>query len=571
MTKAKQNILYYFLAFVLTLSGVAVGGYFCYVSALLSIVLMILIVYQLTRTGKFCLACDINLAAVLIVTLGYFFVGLWATDSGMSLMGGIKFLPVLLYFFVLCQAIQEKEQLIRLLPVFGSLMTLFSFAMMQFPTFRIYVSAAGRLAGFFQYPNTYALFMLVCMLVSVYRIEHVLPDKKTDWLHIVNISTAMLGIYLSGSRTVMVLSALAIFVLLLSRREMWKYGIFCVGIVVVLAFGLILCGYGKEISDHLILISGNASTFWGRLLYDRDAIKMIAAHPFGTGYYGYYFMQPEMQTGVYSVVNVHNEFFQIMLDIGILPALVMYGAILKSLFSKSIAARDRLVLLVMTLHSLFDYDFQFLVIFFVLLLFLEMRKIKQFRISMLTKTVSAAVLVLIFILFITAGISDFFYIKNRPEQAVRFYKGNTLAEIALLEKAGNAEEMEQIADAVLENNRHVSVAYSAKARTAFSNGDIETFVEYKLMAIHLAPYQYEEYIDYLNCLALCAKSYLREGETESAEFCVKQAEEIPGMLAEVKEKTSSLGWKIKDRPKVTLSEKDLALIREMESWIENSD
>lgn len=588
MAKDKQNNLYYFLTFVLILTGTAGGGYFCCISALLSIILMMRIVYQLLRTGLFCLACDINLAATILLVGGDFFVSFWAIDSGMSLVGGVKFLPVFLYFFILCQALEQKERLIRLLPFLGSLMTLLSFVMMQFPAFQMYVSAAGRLAGFFQYPNTYALFMLVCMLVSICQIGYTLPykvvstdqsmhfgrstnHKRPGWIYIAHTLTAMLGIYLSGSRTVIVLSAMALFILLISKKEMRKYGSMCIVFFTLVILGSILCGYGKEIIGRLIFMSENASTFWGRLLYDWDAIKMIIAHPFGMGYYGYYFMQQEMQTGVYSVVNVHNEFFQIMLDIGIVPALVIYGAIFKSLLSKSISARNRLILLVMTLHSLFDYDFQFLMMYFVLLLFLEAYNIKQFRISVLTKTVSVAVLAFTSILFMTVGVSDFFYIRNEPKQAVRFYGGNTMAGIALLEQAGDAEEMEQRAEAILENNRHVSVAYSAKARAAFSKGDVETFVQYKLIAIRLAPYQYEEYTDYLECLAFCAESYLREGDVESAAFCMKRAEEIPGMLKKVEERTSSLGWKIKDRPKVTLSDKELTIISEMGSWIENYD
>ena len=56
---------------------------------------------------------------------------------------------------------------------------------------------------------------------------------------------------------------------------------------------------------------------------------------------------------------------------------------------------------------------------------------------------------------------------------------------------------------------------------------------------------------------------------ESAEFCVEQAEKIPKMLEEVGERTSSLGWRIKDRPKAALSQKDLERIEEMRSRIEN--
>ncbi len=45
--------------------------------------------------------------------------------------------------------------------------------------------------------------------------------------------------------------------------------------------------------------------------------------------------------------------------------------------------------------------------------------------------------------------------------------------------------------------------------------------------------------------------------------CVEKAEEIPKMLEQVKENTSALGWKIVDRPQVTLSHENLEIIEDM--------
>ena len=558
MSEGKHNFLYYFLVMILITSGIAGGGFFCGVSAVLSIILMVLAVCILIRSGEVLISFDVNFAAIAILTLGYFIVGLWAVDSGMSLMGGIKFLPVLIYFFIMCQILDQREQLIRILPVLGSLMTIFSFVMMQFPAFLEYVSVAGRLAGFFQYPNTYALFMLICLLISVYQIS----DKKIDWMTVIHIFIALTGIYLSGSRTVMVLTILVFFLLLILRKELRKYSVLCVGVFVILVGILAFLGYGKGIYDRLLSMAGNASTFWGRLLYDRDAVKMIVTHPLGMGYYGYYFVQQEMQTGVYSVVSVHNELLQIMLDIGIVPAFLVYGAILRSLLAKDISERNRIILAVMLVHSLFDYDFQFLVMFFVLLLFLEVRNVKKIKISILSKITAGLALVVAVVLSVVVGVSDFFYSKGEPERAIDFYSGNTMARIDLLNMSKGPDEMEKQADSILESNSHVSVAYSAKARVSFSRGDVEAFIRYKLTAIRLAPYQYEEYVDYLNSLVYCVKLYRQADDMESVRFCAERAAEIPHMLEDVKERTSSLGWKINDQPEVTLSKKELELIEE---------
>ena len=72
--------------------------------------------------------------------------------------------------------------------------------------FEQWVSVAGRLSGFFQYPNTYALFMLICLILVMWRFDY----KKIDWLDIVYGVAAVFGIIMSGSRTVFVLTAVAV-------------------------------------------------------------------------------------------------------------------------------------------------------------------------------------------------------------------------------------------------------------------------------------------------------------------------------------------------------------------------
>lgn len=139
-----------------------------------------------------------------------------------------------------------------------------------------------------------------------------------------------------------------------------------------------------------------------------------------------------------------------------------------------------------------------------------------------------------------------------------------MAKMELLSQAEDAGEMEELADSILEGNGHVAVAYSAKARAAFARGDVQGFVQNKLTAIRLAPYQHEEYLDYLAVLVYSVKLYREAGDEESARFCVERAKEIPGMLKEVEERTSRLAWMINDRPEVTLSRENMELIEEME-------
>lgn len=545
----------------LIVAGLLGGGYFVSVSALTGIFMTGILFYRMYWKKEITLARDLNLAAFAVLIFSYLLVSLWAIDSGMALTGFIKFLPLLLFYVLVSGQQEEREKMISLLPLLGSLMTLFSFLMMQFPVYEEWVSVAGRLAGFFQYPNTYALFMLVCLIIALWRIDY----RHPDWLDIVYALAAVFGIAMSGSRTVFILTAAALIGILIIRAPGRKVvlSVIAAGAAAVIVLAIVAGSTG--VLERFADISLSASTFLGRLLYARDAIPLILQHPFGLGYYGYYYIQQSIQTGVYSVVNVHNELLQMFLDVGVIPAVLMSAAVLRSVFAKHTNARNRLVLVILILHSLFDYDFQFLAMGFVLILFLDMRKIKIYKVPALTGAVLgiAGAGAIVFAVF--AGLSDLMYTSGNNEKAFAIYNGNTQAETALLTEAGTTAEMKEIADDLISRNEYISVAYSAKARTAFSEGDIKGFIEDKLRAIELAPYQYDEYIDYLEILAYCENLYLQNGSPEDAKACAEKAAEIPDMLDRLREKTSSLAWEIDDRPEVTLSRENLELIEEMEA------
>ena len=103
------------------------------------------------------------------------------------------------------------------------------------------------------------------------------------------------------------------------------------------------------------------------------------------------------------------------------------------------------------------------------------------------------------------------------------------------ERAVLASVLKQLADSLISRNEYLSVAYSARARAEFSEGDIGSFIEDKLKAIELAPYQYDEYTDYLEILSYCEGLYLENGNTEDAKICAERAAEIPDMLEQLQE------------------------------------
>lgn len=544
-------------------AGALGGGYFVSVSALLTVVLLGSLFYRIFTAKRITAAWDINMLAFAVLSFSLLLTGLWAVDPGMAPLGAVKFFPLLLFYIVVSGQQEERKRLIELLPMLGSLMTLFSFLLMQFPAFEEWVSVAGRLAGFFQYPNTYALFMLVCLIIVIWRYR----GKETDWLDYLHGLAAVSGIIMSGSRTVFVLTGAVLLWLLIVRRILSRRMLLLLAAGCVLAGVLAVALGGMEVIGRFSDISLRSSTFLGRMLYVRDALPLILRYPLGMGYYGYHFIQQSVQTGVYSVVNVHNEWMQIILDAGLIPAALMAYALLRSIFTRGTGQRDKVILIVILVHSLLDYDFQFLFMGFVLILFLDMRNIRMHRVPVLTKSVVSLAGVGILLLSLSGGLSDLGYISGNYEMSLRAYSGNTAARLRLLAETEDMQEMEETADTILEGNPYVSAAYSAKARALFAEGNVADFIEYKEKALETAPYQFDEYIDYLDVLSYCEREYLADGNIEDARICAEHAAKIPEMLKVVEERTSWLGWQIDDRPQVTLSHDDMELIREMEELV----
>ncbi len=398
------------------------GGYHTFVSALVSIMLTGFLVLQAVRTRQLKIRASLLSLAFLVLSLMHFLVYFWAIDPSMALKGGVKFLPVILIWLMLAQLDeQQKERWLNLFPVYGTIITLFSLLLSLFPAGRELVTIEGRLGGTFQYPNSFAVFLLACAVISAfqgYQIYCRAREGIADFLAcLFQITVCVAGIALSGSRTVYLLTLATVLIILAylvvgkwdasagqtdlaqditsghnmdraqeklpttdqlhesaqkSRLQSKKPLILAaaVGITAILVLVLALTGAGSLVMERMAAISTRSSTLLGRILYAKDAFAILADHPFGLGFYGYRFLQGMYQTGNYAVVNAHNELLQIMLDLGFLPWLLLVTAGVFSFIREPYQLRNRFVLFVLIAHSLMDYDFHFLGIWILFLLLL---------------------------------------------------------------------------------------------------------------------------------------------------------------------------------------------------------
>ena len=520
--------------------------------ASIALLAFLLVIYR--KQGSLQLLRDGLFFALLFLLCSYAFSTLWAVDRGMAVFGALKLLPLPLFALVLAQyPAAQRQQLLPLIPLSGGLMTVLSLLLGQISALRSVFFINSRLAGFFFYPNTFALFLLLGAVILLTGDTM----RPRDWLLL---ALSFAGIALSGSRTVFFLLLLfclwGVFRLPVRKIRLGLAGILCG----LLAATLLYAAVSGDLSAaaRYLTTSPESSTLLGRLLYLRDSLSVIGKHPFGLGYLGYAFSQSSFQTGVYSVTYIHNEWFQLLLDVGWLPALLCLWTVVQLFRPGKCDTCGRWLLLIILAHSLVDFDLQFPVIGFVLLLAALPRESRVCRKKLLP--VGAAVLSVVCLFF--AAVSGL-YTAGAYDARAALYPGHTYAQLVRLQQADDAGSMEAIADRILEGNASSALAWSAKARVAHAQGRVSQMIFCKEQALALSRYSVNEYVDYFRMLYDCHQLYLKSGDPASAEICRQKLLDIPKHMEAVLEQTSPLGWRIHDKPQLTLPDDYIVLLAQL--------
>lgn len=544
-------------------SPFAIGLFHPFLSALATVFLLAFLLYVVRKRGRLNYSLSPMFLACAALSLGYGFTCLYAVDKGMAPLGFVQFLPVLCFALLLLQLYEdERRRLLNLVPLSGVCMTALSLPLSFIPALSPLFTVNSRLSGFFQYPNAFAAFLLVGLLLLL-CFEPPLKIKflRSPWFRLLASAILIAGILFSGSRTVFLLLLLclpfALFAIKTKRTRL---------IVLLLAAGVAIAGAGlvlllgkTESVGRFLTTSLSESTFLGRLLYYRDAVGVILKHPFGLGYMGYYYMQGSFQSGVYSVAFVHNELLQLLLDVGWIPAALTASAIVKAAFIKKGSWALRLPLIALCAHCMLDFDLQFCAIFFVLLLLLDVGKLRSLELGP-QRYLALLPLALTLPLCLYLGLANAAWFFHDRDLTLGLYPNYTSAELELLTSQTDTSALNETANHILSHNDHVSLAYSAKALCAYEQGDFELFIRYKERAIALARYTASEYQDYADKLIIGIGLYEQANSESSARYCAKRLLALPDLIQETLDSSSSLAFLIDDKPELALSLQTLELI-----------
>ena len=533
-----------FSDYILLLSLILIGGFHEYISCALAVAMSIYLLLRCIKGKKTRIRKDFITSAAVALVAGYGLTCFWAVDSGMALIGFLKYLPLLLY--VVCLQQEEKQTKIpELLPWLGAAMTVISAFGMQFPSLRVWFSASERLAGFFQYPNTFALFLLICELL-------LLEKRGKKLLDYILLAIVLIGFLYTGSRTAFVVAALAngAMLIVLSKnklRTLLVLGAAAAGIAVF----LLVLGPALGLERYLT-ISLTQSTFVGRLLYWVDALPLLLKHPMGMGHMGYFFTQQSVQTGVYSVTYVHNDFLQLFLDVGFVPA-GLFIAMLVAWFLRKGSVTNKIIVGTVCLHSLFEFHFQFIGIFMLLFMLLSREDCDKVLVKK-PGVLPKIVLPVVVLAGMYLGVALVFAHFGLRAQSDAMYPYNTQNKLMMLSQTAELEQANHLADQILEQNTDYYAPYSTKAKYSYSQGKFTSLIRYKKEVFKRNPFEQSEYEEYCQMLINGINLYREVGDTQSVAICQSELIATQKLLKENKQRLSWLGARIVDQPVTELSE-----------------
>lgn len=546
---------YVFCDTIFLLSLLAVGGFNDFVSAIISVAFLVFLFIKLSREKSLRININLLSISVFVMVCFYALTVFWAIDSGMAFIGFLKYLPILLYLVLLQQG-EKKQGLFDVLPFFAAVLVLLSSLGSLIPSIKGLFLVSGRLSGFFQYPNTFALFLLICELL-------VLKKKQYKIIDFVVLAILVSGLLYTGSRTVFIIFlATNFFMILINSSKKWRIWLFSLAallLILVLAFALL--GKDGNVLSRYLKIGLSESTFVGRLLYITDALPLLLKYPFGLGYLGYHFIQGSLQTGVYNVSYVHNDFLQIALDVGLVPMLLFLAAIVAYFFKKQVPLANKIIVAAFVMHSMFDFNLQFASMFMLFVALLNTNDGKQIDLSkgISVLKVTSFILVLVNIyMCISLALSQF----TAYEAANTLYPFNTRNKLLLLEQQEDVTVANEIADDILKYNTYYYAPYSIKAKYCYSKGDFVGVIENKNAVFLRNRFRYTEFKEYGVMLVNGILAYEQIGDTASADILKKELISLKNGMESNKEKISKLGSMINEQPITTLPAEILKYIDE---------
>lgn len=512
--------------------GLAPDGLALFFTAILSIIL----VWKTYKENKMAVLYSKSLYGYVAILIGSGLSVFAAVSKGDALIGMIRTLSIGIWLMLLMQySDEERDKAIHVIPTTAIAMLAASAVLYMNPQLRWFVANGnGRMAGFFQYSNTFALYLLIALMI------YAKTDFKKDGIIRRTIYLAILtvGILWTGSRFTLVMFVIALIVESVKDKELRQP--FMIVLAVTAASMLVLLLVGGEGNPFTRIFTATSSTLFGRLIYWKDAIWQIARNPLGLGYKGFFLIEPAVQTAPYTVRFVHNELLQTMLDYGWIAGVGFVYMFVTML--KHAKKEYRAAIIILFVHALFDFDFQFLAMCLVATLFIsfEDKKSEADSVAMID-----AMLVIFAIMCTWVGTASYLSYHAEYGKAYKLYPLSEETERDMMVVTSN----ESLAKDILEKDEMSGVSYDVISYADKSNSDYKSVLRNKRQALLLQPYQTNCYSQYVDLLIEAEDSLKNDKEYK------KMVKEVPELIEHAKENMNPLIYKTVDAPSFELSER----------------
>lgn len=525
---------------------------------ILDILLSGILLYKVVKNKKFIFCKDVKFIMICIWAFLYLVTMFYSTDTELAFLGFLKSFTVPLFLTTVMQYeynICEKDKWMDTVAKIGAVMVVIIL------TVTVGEKILGiennmffyqnRLAGFFNYANSFALFLLIGIIIVGFK-------KKIRILDFIVMNLLLIGILLTNSRAIMIISAFSYLLILIFNKEMRKKNLINLGIMIMVGTVVttIMANFG--VNNRLAGTTGNSGEWLLRILYYKDALRLIAKNIFGYGYMAWWYMQEGFQTGAYDAQFVHNGLLQVALDAGIIAALLIVIIFLCGFFDKKIQARDRVIMMIVLGHSLIDFNIEFMTITLILFMTLEFNN--KFIIE--NKLIVKSMICVIGSIYLFFGIVTTFNAYGNYEV------GNSLFpySIALneeLEADITSSKKLEIAELLYKKNKYfLNSSYLLSKKEQYL-GNYDKAYQYELWIVKNKKYTMLNYIEYVKFLENAIKFYYQNGDTKSMKLYINRLNEVPDMIQEVLDNSDSLAFRIAHKPRLDIPDEMTKFIEEM--------
>jgi len=171
---------------------------------ILDVLMCGVLLYKIHVNKQLIIPKDIKFTAILIWCFCYLLTVFTAVDGKFAFLGFLKFLTVPLFLILLGQyKLDEKkrDKLFYMIPKIGAIMMIIILFVLLIGQADVFFNE-NRLAGFFTYANSFAMFLLIGIVIMGFRSELKWYDYAINIL-------LTIGIILTNSRSMMIIFAFA--------------------------------------------------------------------------------------------------------------------------------------------------------------------------------------------------------------------------------------------------------------------------------------------------------------------------------------------------------------------------